>query len=164
MVALAGSIGIIGIALILAVSAGMTNYINTMQSESLSSYPITVSSIAVNMDEASNVLSGIEEGNETSNDSIVVYDPASTLIKMGKFNYLGKQEGKYIVGDSSFKFELNKEYLPSKINFNKNKTKIEFNIDYSKTSINIPIGYDIFPLSIGQVKNLLRVDSLADLF
>jgi len=90
MVALAGSIGIIGIALILAVSAGMTNYINTMQSESLSSYPITVSSIAVNMDEASNVLSGSEEENETSDDSIVVYDPASTLIKMGKFNYLGK--------------------------------------------------------------------------
>lgn len=38
----AGSIGIIGIALITAVSQGMTTYINTMQEDTLSSYPITI--------------------------------------------------------------------------------------------------------------------------
>ncbi len=38
----AGSIGIIGIALIFAVSQGTTNYINTMQEDTLSSYPLTL--------------------------------------------------------------------------------------------------------------------------
>ena len=40
----AGSIGIIGIALIFAVSQGMTNYINIVQEETLSSYPLTIRS------------------------------------------------------------------------------------------------------------------------
>ena len=38
----AGSIGIIGIALIYAVSQGMTTYINIIQEETLSSYPLTI--------------------------------------------------------------------------------------------------------------------------
>ncbi len=38
----AGSIGIIGIALIFAVSNGMTAYINTVQEETLASYPLTL--------------------------------------------------------------------------------------------------------------------------
>ena len=38
----AGSIGIIGIALIFAVSQGMTTYINVVQEETLSSYPLTL--------------------------------------------------------------------------------------------------------------------------
>lgn len=38
----AGSIGIIGIALIFAVSQGMTTYINILQEDTLSSYPITL--------------------------------------------------------------------------------------------------------------------------
>ncbi len=38
----AGSIGIIGIALIYAVSAGTTDYINTVQEQTLSSYPLTI--------------------------------------------------------------------------------------------------------------------------
>ena len=38
----AGSIGIIGIALVCAVSQGMTSYINAVQEETLSSYPLTI--------------------------------------------------------------------------------------------------------------------------
>lgn len=38
----AGSIGIIGIALIYAVSQGMTTYINVLQEDTLSSYPLTI--------------------------------------------------------------------------------------------------------------------------
>jgi len=40
----AGSIGIIGIALIYAVSQGMTTYINVLQEDTLSSYPLTIQS------------------------------------------------------------------------------------------------------------------------
>lgn len=44
LVAFAGSIGIIGIALILAISTGFSTYINKMQEDTLSTYPITIES------------------------------------------------------------------------------------------------------------------------
>ena len=42
LTAFAGSIGIIGIALILSLSSGMQNYINRVEEDTLSSYPITL--------------------------------------------------------------------------------------------------------------------------
>jgi len=45
----AGSIGIIGIALIYAVSQGMNTYINTVQEDTLSSYPLTIESSTVQL-------------------------------------------------------------------------------------------------------------------
>lgn len=45
----AGSIGIIGIALIYAVSQGMTTYINILQEDTLSSYPLTIEAEAMDM-------------------------------------------------------------------------------------------------------------------
>ena len=42
LTAFAGSIGIIGIALILSLSSGMQNYINQVEEDTLSSYPITL--------------------------------------------------------------------------------------------------------------------------
>lgn len=40
---IAGSIGIIGVALVLALSTGLTSYMNKMQSDTLSGFPITIS-------------------------------------------------------------------------------------------------------------------------
>lgn len=45
----AGSIGIIGIALIFAVSQGMTTYIDTLQEDTLSSYPLTLEASHMDM-------------------------------------------------------------------------------------------------------------------
>lgn len=45
----AGSIGIIGIALILALSQGMNAYIENVQKDTMSSYPITISSETIDM-------------------------------------------------------------------------------------------------------------------
>ena len=45
----AGSIGIIGIALIYAVSQGMTSYINQIQEDTLSSYPLTIEATTVDL-------------------------------------------------------------------------------------------------------------------
>ncbi|MCF0111075.1 MAG: ATP-binding cassette domain-containing protein, partial [Erysipelotrichaceae bacterium] len=44
MTAFAGSIGILGISLILSVSSGVQNYIDQMQEETLSTYPLTIES------------------------------------------------------------------------------------------------------------------------
>lgn len=42
LTAFAGSIGIIGIALVLSISSGMTKYVNEMQSDTLSGFPLTI--------------------------------------------------------------------------------------------------------------------------
>lgn len=50
----AGSIGIIGVALILAVSSGMNTYISDIQKETMSSYPITINDETVDMNSLMN--------------------------------------------------------------------------------------------------------------
>ena len=49
MTSIAGSIGIIGIALVLAVSTGFSGYVNRLQSETLSVYPLSVSESTVDL-------------------------------------------------------------------------------------------------------------------
>ena len=97
MVSIAGSIGITGIALILAVSAGMTNYINRMQSESLSSYPVSISAIAIDYNATRNAL---QQGGETTtsddDNTITIYDPRDTFINMGKYNYISPDFISYV--------------------------------------------------------------------
>ena len=74
LTAFAGSIGIIGIALILAVSQGMTSYINYVQETTLSSYPLTLESTTVDASALIETILGGDE--ETPNDGDAVYkDP-----------------------------------------------------------------------------------------
>ena len=47
LTAFAGSIGIIGIALILSLSAGVSNYIQEMERSTLSEYPLQISTTGV---------------------------------------------------------------------------------------------------------------------
>lgn len=49
LTAFAGSIGIIGIALILSLSSGMQDYINKMEEDTLTSYPITIQEATMDM-------------------------------------------------------------------------------------------------------------------
>lgn len=49
LTAFAGSIGIIGISLILALSTGFQNYINKIQDDTMSSYPLTIQSETTNV-------------------------------------------------------------------------------------------------------------------
>ena len=52
LTAFAGSIGIIGIALILALSSGMQAYVSDMETDTLSSYPIIIESQAVDLSDS----------------------------------------------------------------------------------------------------------------
>lgn len=76
LTSIAGSIGIIGIALILALSTGMNAYIESVQRDTMASYPITISSQTVDL---SGVLNGRTEmvgairGDGTSNDRDGIY-------------------------------------------------------------------------------------------
>ncbi len=71
----AGSIGIIGIALIYAVSNGMTAYIDTVQEETLSSYPLTIEAQHVDMGSLLNTFIGQAESIE-KHDNDAVYQKA----------------------------------------------------------------------------------------
>ncbi|MBE5745993.1 MAG: ABC transporter ATP-binding protein/permease [Clostridiales bacterium] len=78
LVSFAGSIGIIGIALILAVSSGFSTYITKMQEDTLSTYPITIQ--AKNIDFSSIVMSMFMNNNLSENvthDKDGVYDKDS---------------------------------------------------------------------------------------
>ena len=62
----AGSIGIIGIALILAISTGVRNYIDEVQQDTLSSFPIQIEKEATDMSALITTLMGEEVTNETA--------------------------------------------------------------------------------------------------
>ena len=75
----AGSIGIIGIALILSVSQGMTNYIDIIEQQTLSSYPLTIESTAMDLGSlVSTMMDNIDEQEEKERQDNTVYN--STLI------------------------------------------------------------------------------------
>ena len=95
MVAFAGSIGIIGIALVLAVSAGMTGYINSMQSESLSSYPVSISAVSVDLENATQ-MSTSTSNQESGENEVAVYNMLETLKDFGKYNYISSQFVDYV--------------------------------------------------------------------
>ena len=81
----AGSIGIIGIALILSLSNGITLYIDQLQEETLSSYPIVLERNHMDMGDllssASNMMGGSEEEKVDHKGENVIY-PTSDLEKI----------------------------------------------------------------------------------
>ncbi len=62
LVSFAGSIGIIGIAIILSLSSGFQNYINKVQQDTLSNYPLTIQSTAADMSAVLESISGNRDG------------------------------------------------------------------------------------------------------
>ena len=74
LTAFAGSIGIIGIALVIALSQGITNYVERMQSDALLAYPYSIEREAVNTDSIMNAFSGIiASGTNIDHDKENVY-------------------------------------------------------------------------------------------
>ncbi len=69
LVSVAGSIGIIGIALILAVSTGFQNYVDSIQEDTLTSYPLTIQQESADITSA--LLSLRSNGNESANSNEV---------------------------------------------------------------------------------------------
>ena len=69
LTAFAGSIGIIGIALILSLSTGFQNYIDKIQEDTLTSYPLTIT--AETADATSMLLSMVSQEDNENNNSVV---------------------------------------------------------------------------------------------
>lgn len=71
LTAFAGSIGIIGIALILSISHGVDTYINRVQRDTLSSYPLEIESHTMDMTETLNSLSDVGNANRETEEGKV---------------------------------------------------------------------------------------------
>ena len=70
LTAFAGSIGIIGIALILSLSSGVQDYIDRVQEETLTSYPLTIESTTIDMTSAMmQHAAKIEESQKNKNEN-----------------------------------------------------------------------------------------------
>ena len=87
LTAFAGSIGIIGIALIMSLSNGIQNYIDKVQEDTLSSYPITIQAESVDMTGLMTSLMGVHadtEGQQHAKDAVysstVMYDMMNSMV------------------------------------------------------------------------------------
>lgn len=97
LTSVAGSIGIIGVALVLAISNGFTNYINKMQTDTLGGYPIAVSTVAIDYSSLSSFMGEDNKvGTDKEEGSFGVYNPSTIIAKMGNYNFISDKFVKYI--------------------------------------------------------------------
>ena len=117
----AGSIGIIGIALILAISTGVQNYINKVEEDTLSSYPLTIEESTIDMSSMIDMMMGENKSSEKREDgkiysSDIMDDLMANLSSKISTNNL-KALKEYIESDTS------------KIKENSNAIKYSYNFD-----------------------------------
>ncbi|MBQ7473666.1 MAG: ATP-binding cassette domain-containing protein [Oscillospiraceae bacterium] len=108
LTAFAGSIGIIGIALIMSLSNGIQNYIDKVQADTLSSYPITIQAESVDMTNMMTSLMGVRsqaEGGAHDKDAVysstVMYDMMNSMISADKQTNNLKPFKEYIEDENS---------------------------------------------------------------
>lgn len=86
--AIAGSIGIIGVALVLALSNGFNNYILDMQTSMLAHYPVTASNLTIDMDLAMESMEGMSAKLEKFPDGNKVIIKPQTVTAPFHYNRL----------------------------------------------------------------------------
>ena len=91
LTAFAGSIGIIGIALILAISQGMTAYIDAVQEEALSSYPITIEGQTVDISSLMSAFMNAAKG-DGEHEKDAVYKKSAAYNMINALNSMDMQE------------------------------------------------------------------------
>lgn len=104
LTAFAGSIGIIGIALILSLSSGVRNYISRVEEDTLSSYPIQIDEATIDMTAMMDVMTGNKKQEEHELDKIYSNDilgdvVSSVTSKISKNNLVRFKE--YIESDKT---------------------------------------------------------------
>ena len=87
LTAFAGSIGIIGIALILSLSNGIQTYINQVQEDTLSTYPLTIEAEAVDLSSMIEAMAGAGDGGDEHEldavySNVILYDLMDSITSM----------------------------------------------------------------------------------
>ena len=87
----AGSIGIIGIALVLSISEGFTTYIDEVQEQTLSSYPLTIRDSEMDLSDIMETFMGIDN-KKLSHEKDAVYKKSAIYEIIDAFNHLEAKE------------------------------------------------------------------------
>lgn len=156
----AGSIGIIGIALIYAVSNGMTAYINTVQEDTLSSYPITLESQTIDLGSLMQTFVGTAQS-IGEHDLDAVYQKRMLYEMMNAMNTLETTENDL----KAFKEHLEKERSDKSeenvLNEALNGVKYTYNLDllvYTKNVENKIVRSDSQELLTDIMKETMGMD------
>lgn len=110
----AGSIGIIGIALILSISTGVSNYIDKVEKETLSSYPIMIEEKSVDTTSLLSSLMGTNKKKEHNKDKIytntIMKDMINTMTNEIQTNNLVEFK-KYIESSNMKDYTTDIQYI-----------------------------------------------------
>ena len=164
LTAFAGSIGIIGIALILALSNGVQEYINNVEEETLTSYPITIQKESVEMADFFSSLKPEVNKQEHNDNKIysndVMSEMMSTMSSKVKSNNL-EEFKKYIESDES-----NITDYTSAISYSYNlNIQIYKDSDSEVVQVNPNTVLDDIGMSLNEIqKSFMSTDVFAEMF
>ncbi len=119
LTAFAGSIGIIGIALILSLSAGVQNYIKNIEEDTLSSYPITIEKSSIDFGSMMTSLMDNGSNDESNKEENKIYAKYITNSMLDTFS-------NDVKSNNLTKF---KEYIESNDNISKYANAIQYSYD-----------------------------------
>ncbi len=159
----AGSIGIIGIALILAISTGVQNYINKVEEETLSSYPITIEESAIDMNSMMEaMIGGNDENNKKEDGKVhsadVMNDMITTLSNKKQNNNLAELK-KYLEEENN---EIKNNSNSIKYDYNLKINLYKENTDDSIVRVNPSTVMDAF--GMGEMIEAQNNSSVASMF
>ena len=100
MTSFAASIGIIGIALVLAISNGFSTYIDKLQADTLAGYPITISTTTVSMESVMDEYDNLakQEVMYPNEDKVAVYNPEKSVTNVLSSNFITAEYVEYVKG------------------------------------------------------------------
>ncbi len=158
LIAFAGSIGIIGIALIYAISNGFSTYIDMVQEETLSSYPITLQKTETNLGDIMEVFMDANNG-DVDHEKDAIY-PRSAIYDI--INVVSKEEQKQNDLRAFKKFiEEERSDSSSKLKNALNGVKYVYNFDlliYTKNVDGSIIRSDTRELMRGILADYMHID------
>lgn len=108
MVGIAGSIGIIGVAIVLAFSSGISGYIYSMETDMLSGYPVSVSQSAIDYTQLLNMTMSMGDGDKSwhERDKIYINSVVETMTELSSTTVSNDITAEYI----SFVERMPKDY------------------------------------------------------
>lgn len=152
LTAFAGSIGIIGIALILSLSSGMQTYINRVEEDTLSSYPITVQEETIDM--SSMMTTMVDEGEETQREEEKIY---SSNVVNNMLNTISTK----IENNNLEEF---KKYLDDENSeIRKYTNAIQYSYDLNLNIYNTDEKDEVVQVNPSQILNILGMDGMEDM-
>jgi len=155
MTAFAGSIGIIGIALILSLSSGFQAYIDKVQEDTLSNYPITLQDETMDMSAMMGSMSGeFEEEAEVYEDDIV--RPMVMMTEM--YNAMVAEKQANNLG------EFRKYLLDEANGFGELTSAIQFGYDANLRIYGTDVNGDVIQVNPSTVMSTMGMDSMMSMY